>query len=103
MTCGVLVFVHGRQIESFWEWKHNYTDGFPTKSRSTTGRFFPFINLLFDLTQLILPRNTYAHKEFAYASTEPYTTDRKQIKLGGKTPFQGNYETFEMQPILPVF
>lgn len=57
MTCGVLFFVHGRQIESFWEWKHNYTDGFPTKSRSTTGRFFAFINLSFDLTQLILPRN----------------------------------------------
>lgn len=54
-------------------------------------------------SQLILPRNTYSHAGFAYASLEPSTTDRKQIKLGGKVPFQGNYQSFEMQPIWPVF
>lgn len=45
-------------------------------------------------SQLILPRNTYSHGEFAYASREPYTADRKQIKLGEKVSFQGSCKTF---------
>lgn len=34
-------------------------------------------------SQLLLPRNTYSLVEFAYASLEASTMNRKQIKLGG--------------------
>lgn len=46
------------------------------------------------ISQLILPRNTYPHVGCAYASLEPYATDRKQIKLGEKVSLQGSCKTF---------
>lgn len=40
------------------------------------------------------PPQKHSHGEFAYASVEPYTADRKQIKRGEKVSFQGSCKTF---------